>query len=334
MCIWKEAISLLLELYRSFGVNLDLALEAREIVRGETGQEIPGVRVDRENYEQAEVTIVNIVEKYAEAIMGKPMGTYITIEAPVLRENQPAAHHQVGEILARQLEGFVSHLPEYANILLVGLGNWRATPDALGPKVIEMSLVTRHLFNYAPQELKGGMRSVSALAPGVLGLTGIETTEIIKGVVEKIRPELIIVIDSLAARSVTRICTTIQIADTGISPGSGIGNRRAGINRESMGVPVIAIGVPTVVHVAVIGQDTINYYLEQLKAIPNLQKSLNPNLVQQAINRVLEPFGGNLTVTPKEIDSLLESMAKVIAGGISLALHPGLTPDDYSYYLH
>ncbi|RKO68162.1 GPR endopeptidase [Desulfofundulus salinus] len=324
---------MLFDLFRSFGVNLDLALEAREIVRGETGQEIPGVRVDRERFEHGEVTIVHIVEKAAETIMGKPVGTYITIEAPVLRENHPAAHHEVSQILARQLERFVAHIPEYGNILLVGLGNWRATPDALGPKVIEMSLVTRHLYNYAPQELKGGMRSVSALAPGVLGLTGIETAEIIKGVVEKIRPELIIAIDSLAARSVTRICTTIQIADTGISPGSGIGNRRAGINRESMGVPVIAIGVPTVVHAAVISQDTINAYLEQLQNTP-VNTGFNPALARRAIEQVLEPFGGNLTVTPKEIDALIATTAKVIAGGISLALHPGLTEDDYSYYLH
>ncbi|MBE3587957.1 MAG: GPR endopeptidase [Thermoanaerobacteraceae bacterium] len=323
---------MVLDIYRSFGISLDLALEAREMVRGETGQEIPGVRVDRERYNEAEVTIVKIVEKAAEAIMGKPMGTYITIEAPVLRENNPAGHHRVSQILARQLEPFISPLPPHANILLVGLGNWRATPDALGPRAIGMSLVTRHLFQYAPRELKGGMRSVSALAPGVLGITGIETAEIIKGVVDRIQPELMIVIDSLAARSATRICTTIQIADTGIAPGSGIGNRRAGINRESMGVPVIAIGVPTVVHAAVIGQDTIDAYLQQLQTATSA--SLNQHLARQAIQQVLEPFGGNLTVTPKEIDSLIESTAKVIAGGLSLALHPGLTADDYSYYLH
>lgn len=325
---------MLLEEYRSFGINLDLAVEAREIVRGETGQEIPGVRVNRENYEHAGVTIVEVVEKSAEAIMGKPVGTYITIEAPILRENNPAAHHQIAEILARQLDRLIGNMPAYANILLVGLGNWHATPDALGPKVIEKSLVTRHLFNYAPQELKGGMRAVSALAPGVLGITGIETAEIIKGVVEKIHPEMIIVIDSLAARSVTRICTTIQIADTGISPGSGIGNRRAGINRESMGVPVLAIGVPTVVHAAVIAQDSINGFLEQWQNNNQSLAGMNPGFARHIIGKVLEPFGGDLTVTPKEIDALIQSMAKVIAGGISLALHPGLTPDDYAYYLH
>lgn len=319
--------------YKSFGISLDLALEAREIVRGETGREVPGVRVDQENFDQAKVTIVNIMEPSAEVIMGKPVGVYITIEATVIRENNPPVHQEISEILARQLTPFLN-LPECANILLVGLGNWRATPDALGPKVIEMSLVTRHLFNYAPQALKSGMRSVSALAPGVLGITGIETAEIIKGVVEKVKPELIITIDSLAARSVTRIGTTIQIANTGIKPGSGIGNQRTGINQETMGVPVIAIGVPTVVHAAVIAQDTINQFLEQLKAGPYpVHRLMSPDFSHQIINRILEPFGGDLTVTPKEIDVLIHRTAQILASGLSLALHPDLAREDYIFYL-
>jgi spore protease len=327
---------MLTNLCRAFGINLDLALEAKEIIQGETGQEIPGVQVNKEKYEHAEVTIVKIVEAYAQTIMGKPIGTYITIEAPVIKDNNPPAHHEITEILARQLKPFIN-IPEYTNILIVGLGNWRATPDSLGPKVCEQTIVTRHFFNYAPQALKEGMRPVSALAPGVLGITGIETAEIIKGVVEKIRPELIIVIDSLAARSVNRIGTTIQIADTGISPGSGIGNQRAGINKDSMGVPVIAIGIPTVVHAAVIAHDTVERFFEKLKNNPELcqiDKGLGIDFSQQIINQVLEPFGSDLTVTPKEIDALIHSAAKIVAGGITLMLHPNLTPDDYSFYLH
>jgi spore protease len=198
-------------------------------------------------------------------------------------------------------------------------------------------MVTRHMYNYAPEEIKPGMRSVSAISPGVLGITGIETAEIIKGVVEKIKPELVIVVDALAAGSVERIATTIQIADTGVSPGSGIGNKRTGINKDTMGVPVIAIGIPTVVNAAVIAQITLEHFMEQVKnnpALVQLTQSLNPALMQQAISQVLEPFGGNLTVTPKEIDSLIASTAKTVAGGVSMALHPAINAEEYTMYLN
>jgi len=325
-----------LDFYKSFGISVDLAVEAHDIVRGQTGKEIPGVIVDREKYAACSVTIVKIVEEQAEQLMGKPMGNYITIEAPALRDNNRVAQQEVAEILARHLSSLFD-LPENANILLVGLGNWHATPDALGPKVIDNSMVTRHLYKYAPEELKGGLRSVSAIAPGVLGITGIETAEIIKGVVEKIQPELVIVVDSLAAGSVDRIATTIQIADTGISPGSGIGNNRAGINKESMGVPVIAIGIPTVVHAAVIARVTVEQFLEQLQTSPvlyQIYKNLRPDFTQQVINDVLQPFAGNLMVTPKEIDTLILDTSKVVAGGISMALHPSITLEEYNMYLN
>lgn len=310
---------------KNMGISLDLALEAREVIRGETGQEIPGVRMDKETFDSATVTVVHIEDQTAQTIMGKPVGTYVTIEAPAIKYNNQQAHREVAEILAEQLKKLFS-LPMESNVLVVGLGNWNATPDALGPRVVDKCLVTRHLYNYAPQELQGGMRPVSALAPGVLGLTGIETAEIIRGVVEKTRPALIIAIDSLAARSAERIATTLQIADTGINPGSGIGNKRAGINEETMGVRCIAIGVPTVTHAAVIAQDAIEKYVQ----------STGGQLgdASQAIKNVLEPFGGNLTVTPKEIDTLIEDTAQIIAGSINMALHPGISPDDYAYYLH
>ncbi len=310
---------------KNMGISMDLALEAREIVRGETGQEIPGVRVDKETYNHAAVTTVHVEDEAAQAIMGKPVGKYITIEAPVIRENNPEAHREVAQVLAAQLNKLIQLTME-ANVLIVGLGNWNATPDALGPKVVGKCLVTRHLFKYAPQELQGGMRPVSALAPGVLGITGIETAEVIKGVVEKIRPEVIIAIDSLAARSVERIATTIQLADTGINPGSGIGNKRAGINEENMGVKVIAVGIPTVSHAAVIAQDAIEKYIQSTGG--------QTGDTSTVINEILQPFGGNLTVTPKEIDTLIEDTAHIISGGLSIALHPGVSPDDYAYYLH
>lgn len=324
------------EFFKNFSINVDLALEAREIIQGRTGQEIPGVRVDRETYNHASVTIVIIEDKSAEAVMGKPVGTYITIEAPEISGRDPQAHHEIGLVVANMLSRLIN-LPEKSNILVVGLGNWNATPDALGPKVVSQTMVTRHIFKYAPQELQPGMRSVSAMAPGVLGLTGIETAEVIKGVVEKIRPELVIAIDALAAKNVARIATTIQIANTGVSPGSGVGNQRMGINAETLGVPVIAIGVPTVVHGAVIAQDTIEQFLEQLKSNPTLHKMydmMNPNIAQDVVQKVLEPFGGRLMVTPKEIDDLIQRASKIVAGGITQALHPNLPPEKYEYYLH
>jgi spore protease len=310
---------------KAMNISLDLALEAREIIRGETGQEIPGVRVDKETYDSATVTTVHIEDNNAQVIMGKPVGKYVTIEAPVIRENNQQAHKEVAQILAEQLKKLFN-LPMELSILVVGLGNWNATPDALGPRVVDKCLVTRHLYNYAPQELQGGMRPVSALAPGVLGITGIETAEIIRGVVEKTRPSLIIAIDSLAARSADRIATTIQLADTGINPGSGIGNKRTGINQETMGVRVIAIGVPTVTHAAIIAQDAIEKYIQSTGG--------RPGDASAAIKNVLEPFGGNLTVTPKEIDTLIEDTAQIIAGAVNMAMHPGISPDDYAYYLH
>ncbi|ABO50603.1 spore protease [Desulforamulus reducens MI-1] len=323
--------------FKNNNIHLDLAVEAREVVRGQTGQEIPGCIMEKETYDNATVTIVRIVEKYAEEIMGKPQGNYITIEAPGIRGNNKQTHQELVEILSKQLASLFN-LPEHANALVVGLGNWNATPDALGPKVVGMTLVTRHMYNYAPEEIHGGMRSVSALSPGVLGLTGIETAEIIKGVVEHVKPELVIAVDALASRSVERIGTTIQLADTGIAPGSGVGNKRTGLNKETLGVPVIAIGVPTVVPAAIIAGETLDRLVAQVKDNPTLQgvyQSINSDTFQPIVNAILQPYtSGQLMVTPKEIDSLIENTAKIIAGGVSLALHPAINAEDYSQYIH
>lgn len=324
------------ELFTHFNINVDLALEAHEIIRGETGQEIPGVRVDREKFEHSSVTTVAIVEKMAEQSMGKPVGSYITIEAPGIRENNRDIHQEVSEILARKLSEILK-LKDNDTVLLVGLGNWNATPDALGPNVIKYSLVTRHLHEYAPEELSGNLRPVCALSPGVLGITGIETAEIIKGVVDRVHPNLVIAIDALAAGSVERIASTIQLADTGINPGSGLGNRRPGINLETMGVPVIAIGVPTVVHAALIANSAINQLMEEFKTSPTLYqiyKNLRPDAVQGILDNVLKPFAGDLMVTPKEVDELITNISKIIASGITMALHPAIDAEEAAQYLH
>jgi len=323
------------EIFKSLGVTIDMAVEAHDIVRGDTGQEISGVKMDREHTEQAEVTIIRIEDPAAEQVMGKPRGTYITIDAPIIREPDKSAHKEIARTLAKHL-GTLLKLGPNDNVLIVGLGNWNATPDALGPRVVQYSLVTRHLHQYAPKEITEGLRPVSALAPGVLGTTGIETAEIIKGVVEKTKPSLVIAIDALAAQSVERIAASIQLADTGISPGSGVGNKRQGINQESMGVPVIAIGVPTVVNAATIAHSTLDQFLQQMAGNPVIQNSVkdfNPITMQQLIQEVLKPYTGDLMVTPKEIDDLIDNISKIIAKGISQALHPAIDPDEFEAFL-
>jgi spore protease len=272
------------------------------------------------------------MDAIGERMMGRAQGTYITIDAPELRVNNRLAHKEISNIMGQKLSQLMLkwNISPDNLVLLVGLGNWQATPDALGPRVIEHCLVTRHLHQYAPEELIGGLRPVSAIAPGVLGITGIETAEIIQGIAERLKPQAIIAIDALAAQNLERISTTIQIADSGIAPGSGVGNQRAEISHRAMGIPVIAIGVPTVVHAAVIVFEA----MEQLRQkAPQMATYLEPNLMQETAGQILVPFGGQLTVTPKEIDDLIKNTARVLAAGINQGLHPAVEPDTFATYL-
>lgn len=323
------------DLFRKFNVNIDLAVEAHELLRGEAETEISGVRMDEENFDHATVTTIVIETDQGVQEMGRPQGTYITIDAPDVRENNYLIHQEITKVLADKLVKLMN-LSESASILLVGLGNWNATPDALGPQVIDKSLVTRHLFNYTPEELKGKLRKVSAIAPGVLGITGIETAEIIRGIVEHVKPDLVIAIDALAAGSLDRIGTSIQISDTGISPGSGVGNRRTGITEETLGCRVIAIGLPTVVNAAIIANNCLEALFDELKTSPSLYKiykEFSPKALEQVLNRALSPYNGNLMVTPKEIDTLIQSTARIISGALGMSLHPGISQEEYQMYL-
>lgn len=315
------------EILREFSLQVDLAMEARDIVRGDTDQEIPGVVEEIEELTHGKITTIRIKDQAAAQRMGKPVGTYITIEAKDLRIRHPEVHEEVSRSIAAKLKGVVDRIDKNATVLIVGLGNWRATPDALGPKTVESSPVTRHYSRYAPQALVEGMRPVCAMAPGVLGTTGIETFEIIKGVVEKVQPALVLVIDSLSAQSTERIGTTIQISDTGIQPGSAVGTpSQQAINQQSLGVPVIAIGCPMVVNAAVIASQSIQVFCQNNNIQYNRQSSLN------AIKPVLSYFGGSLTVTPKEIDDLVENISNVIAYGIAYALFPGISREQLELY--
>jgi len=322
-------------------IRTDLALENQEHIN-ECGEELSGVDVTTEEDAKLGITVtwVKITDETGAAAMGKPIGNYITIESAAMKENDTEAHEEIIKILARKL-GSLHNLEPNAVILIIGLGNWQVTPDALGPKVCEKILVTRHLGDDMPLDLQGRVRAVSALSPGVMGLTGIETAEIVKGVAEKIQPDMIIAIDALAARRTSRINATIQMSDAGINPGSGLGNKRAAINKASMGVPVIAVGVPTVVDAATLVNDTMERMLDEMSAsAPDEQtfydmlRGLQENERYGLIKEILDPYEGNMFVTPKDVDAVIGRLANIIANGFNIALHPGITQEDVNRYLN
>ncbi len=322
-------------------IRTDLAIEAREFYnKQENRGDIPGVDVNVENMGDVTVTRVKVAEEVGARIIGKPKGNYITIEVPKLKDNDKDLHDEVAKILAEEVSSIVD-LNDQSVILVVGLGNWNVTPDALGPRVVEHLLVTRHIKEYIPEQIDEGVRSVCAVAPGVLGITGIETSEIIRGIVDRVKPNLVIAIDALASRKMERVSTTIQLADTGINPGSGVGNNRKELSKESMGVPVIAIGVPTVVDAATMASDTIDLVIDSLinespngGEFYNMLKTMDRNEKYKLISEVISPFIGNLMVTPKEIDRLIDDVAIVIANGLNLALHPSIGPEDMDRYIN
>lgn len=314
-------------------IHTDLALESREIaMERSSGQELPGIESQSEQAGDTTITRVLIQNEQAGRSVGKVPGYYVTLEAPGLRERDRDKQEEIALLVAKEIEEFIRRLQigDEASCLVVGLGNWEATPDAVGPKVVKQILVSRHLKHLTPPEKKDGLRPVSALAPGVLGTTGIETGEIVMGVVQKIKPGFIVVIDALASRSTSRVGNTVQIADTGIHPGSGIGNKRIGITPETMGVPVIAIGVPTVVEAGTIIHDAFG---EMVRRDPSL---VHPKAVNQreVIQRVLSPYMNSLIVTPKEVDVMLEDLSRVVSGALNIALHPAVSPQEVFRYLN
>lgn len=324
-----------------FQVRTDLAVEARELYKEEKQQEIPGVEVEKAEVENSiEITRVKITDDQGSQLMGRPIGSYITVEARGLKSADADLKDSVSKVMAKEL---VNLLPKKKNFstFVVGLGNWDITPDALGPEVVSKILVTRHLFKMYKKTEDPTMASVSAVTPGVMGTTGIETTDIIKGIVEKSKPDLVIAIDALASRKMERVSTTIQISTTGISPGSGVGNQRKQLNEETLGVPVIAIGVPTVVDAATMTNDTISMVVKALKnhsekgsQFFKLLDDMKEDEKYGLIREVLEPYGANVIVTTKEIDKIITDISQIIANGINIALHPGVDLKDVNRYIH
>lgn len=310
-----------------FNLNLDLAIEAHDLLRGAAREEVPGVKEEIGQGENIKTTSITILNQEGARALGRPPGLYITIEAPPLTVNDPYVKAEIVAAIEngmhRLTEGMLS---AQDTVLLVGLGNWRATADSLGPKFIEYSPITRHYHQHAPDALVEGMRPTSGIAPGVLGITGLETFEVIKGIVEKIKPSLLVVVDALAAANVERIGTTIQMANTGIRPGAGVGNQRRALTMEGLGVPVVAIGCPTIVSAAIIANEAIRSYCMNSGVFYNDEKSLD------SVKDILSFFSGNLAVTPKEIDDIIEYTSRIIALGVGKSLFPGVSEEQLVLY--
>jgi spore protease len=323
-----------------FNIRTDLAIEAREMYKKEKQQEIPGVKVDVSENRGVKVTRVEIVEEVGARVMGKPMGNYVTIESKEIKNRNKDVYEDTSRAVAQELSR-ITKVDRNSTTLVVGLGNWNVTPDSLGPKVISHLMVTRHIFEYLPEQVDEGVTPVCALSPGVLGITGIETGEIIEGLVNRIKPDRVIAIDALASRRLERINTTIQISDTGISPGSGVGNRRKELSKQTLGVPVIAVGVPTVVDAATMANDTIDMMVDSMiqqseegQEFYEVLKKMKGEDKYNLIREVLTPYVGNLVVTPKEIDDMIRDMSKILANGLNIFLHPSIDPKDVDRYIN
>ena len=310
-----------------YNFRTDLASERRDLYQKANNieKEIDGIESQKEDIdENLKVERVKITNENGEKAIGKPIGNYITIDIKKLKIAQEEEINKAGEVVSNELKKVIDkHIDKQGEILVVGLGNIYVTPDSLGPKVINEIEVTRHIINYLPQYVEEGTRMVSAIAPGVLGTTGIETVEILKGVVDNINPKLIIVIDALASRSIERISSTIQIADTGIVPGAGVGNTRSEISQKTLGIPVIAIGIPTVVETAVLVNDSLDLFINKLQEEAKSNDYLNKLKEEdnyEEIKEALNPKEYNLIVTPKEIDQLIENMKDVVSIGINMSV--------------
>lgn len=299
----------------NFQVRTDLALEARESI-SEAESELRGVRVEEYNREEEDVRVTKVMidTKNAAKVMGKPVGTYVTMEAPAMIEPDDGYHREISDCLAEELLEMLPGGEEEQSILVVGLGNREVTADALGPQVVDNLFITRHIVREYGKAAYSCDRInlISALEPGVMAKTGMETAEIVKGVVEETAPNAVIVIDALAARSTKRLNRTIQITNTGIQPGSGVGNHRNALTEESLGVPVIAIGVPTVVDAATIVNDALEKLLEEEKEEESIKYAGKHHFNLPELN--------NMYMTGKDIDAVIKRVSFTVSEGINQAL--------------
>lgn len=317
-----------------YSIRTDLALEQKERFEADN-VEIPGVILEEQQDEEREIkiTTVKIETENGAKIMKKPVGTYVTMEAPGMAVPDEDYHREIAEELSRYLRRFLKtddRKKDYS-VLVAGLGNRKVTPDALGPYVVDNLNISRHIVKeygkYAMGEEK--VQMVSAVVPGVMGQTGMETVEIIRGIVKETKPDLLIVIDALAARSSRRLNRTIQISDAGIHPGSGVGNYRNGITRETVGIPVIAIGVPTVVDAATIVNDTMENLIRALESSETLRgvgvvlQGYNAAEKYELVKELISPHLHGLFVTPKDIDETVKRISYTISEALNQLFSPG-----------
>lgn len=294
----------------------DLAVEAKEIWSESTQEQtqLQGVKARDENIDGFNSTVVEILDENGAQALGKPVGKYITVELDSLIRREDEAFDRGMGVISNMLTELLT-LKESDHVMVVGLGNPAITPDRIGPLTVKNTMVTNHLVQNMPEHF-GSFRRVSVLEPGVLGTTGMESAKVIKAVVSEIKPDKIVAIDALASRSLNRVCRTVQICDTGIVPGSGVGNARAAINAETLGVPVISMGVPTVVDAGTLAAD----------------------LIEQSGKDAPEPesfgeVGGEMIVTPKEIDVQVTDLSKLLGYSLNKAFHAGITLGDIDMFL-
>lgn len=325
-----------------YNVRTDLALEQKERFDSDH-VEVQGVVLEEEYDEETEicVTTVKIETENGARTMKRPVGTYITVEAPEMAVPDEGYHREISEKLKSLLTRFIQVDKEDYSVLVVGLGNRQVTPDALGPFVADHLNITRHVVKEYGKYAMGeeAIHLVSAIVPGVMGQTGMETVEIIRGVVQETKPDLIIAVDALAARSSRRLNRTIQIADTGIHPGSGVGNHRNGITEETVGVPVIAIGVPTVVDAATIVNDTMENLIkalessETLKGVGVVLQGYNAAEKYELVKELISPHLNGLYVTPKDIDETVKRISHTISEALNLLFTQGHAHNEESFII-
>ncbi len=286
----------------------DLALESTR----DAGDRVPGVTVRELRLDGFAVTRVQVETREGADMLCKPIGTYITVDTGPLVRREDGAFQRASAVLADELRRL---LPREGPVLAVGLGNPAITPDALGHLALKSVIVTRHLLESDTAEGFSGFRCVAAAEPGVLGTTGVESADVITALVEKVRPAAVIAIDALASRRVERLCATVQLSDTGIVPGSGVGNARSALTAETLGVPVIALGVPTVIDAATLAADLV--------------RDGGGDADEEALRR----SAGDMIVTPRDIDQRVRDMARLAGYAVNLSLHQGLTVADIDMFV-